>query len=87
MLLNIDDSLSGRERRDQVIIQQVHYAMDKFPSKRYAAEFLGVTERGLRNWCHKYDELKIYIDYNSFLKGKTEEAKDRYLEMLKRYPS
>lgn len=59
MKLEIDDAISGEERKRQVLIKQVLYAMEKFENNRSkTAKFLGYTVRGMRGIFSRYPELK-----------------------------
>lgn len=58
MIINIDDSLSGEEKQEQLIYQLVKNAFQSngFVRKN-AAEWLGVSQRTLYNWSKKYPEF------------------------------
>ena len=85
MIIEIDDKLSGSERRRLILIKQVEYAMRKFDNRRLAAIFLGVSPRAFRNWCHRYPELNKYRKHDTWLANHKD--RENYLEMLRRYPA
>jgi hypothetical protein len=69
MIIEISDELGGIERRNQIIIQQVVYAMEKFESKYKAAEFLGISKKTLFLIIKKHTELEKYIVNRSCKEG------------------
>lgn len=88
MIIEIDDSLPGKERRDKIIIYQVSYAIDITDNRNKAAEFLGISTKTIQKWCNKYDELHKYIGgKHSFIDNMSEERKKNYFDMLRRYPN
>jgi hypothetical protein len=59
MQLNIDDSLSGAERRKKIRYDQISYAMRIHNNnKRASARWLGISIRTMRNWCRGYPEFR-----------------------------
>ena len=57
MLIDIDDSLSGKERRRILRIAPVKYALDKFDGHRgKVSKFLGICVRSLRNIINENKE-------------------------------
>lgn len=61
MIIKIDDKLSGKDKRKQIMIQMVSYAMSLHPKSRVkAAEFLGYSEKGLRLILNRVSELKKF---------------------------
>jgi len=87
MIIEIDDNLPGETIKREIIVQQAVYAMSKFKRKSKAAEFLGVSDRTFRDWCHKYDELTEYIYFDRKHRHKSEEDRLAYFDMLRRYPT
>ena len=59
MILEIDDKLSGEDRRKAIILKQIFYAMEYCGNNRSkASKFLGFTCRWMRLQVDKYPELR-----------------------------
>ncbi len=83
MLINIDDRLSGKERREKLKLLPLIYAFEHFNRNADVANFLGISVRSLSKYLNKYSELDCYRCRNRY-----KEKKDiGYYDMLKRYPN
>ncbi len=61
MILEIDDNLTGEERRKKLRLEPLLYALEKFDgSKEKASLWLGMSARWIRRLVKEYPELKKY---------------------------
>lgn len=71
MIIKISDKVNGKDRRREITIQMVTYAMSLYPNSRVkAAEFLGYSDKGLRLIMSRIKELRHFKGINSAHKPK-----------------
>lgn len=86
MMIEIDDSLAGSERRKQLILQPLHYAFAKFSNKCEVCKFLGISRRALTDIVKRHPELYKYKSTRPwYMKNWSDERIDNYFEANKQY--
>jgi hypothetical protein len=62
MIIEIQDDIPAEERKKRLIFIPIAYALCKFEfNKKMAAEWLGISERGVRDKMYRDSELKYFI--------------------------
>jgi hypothetical protein len=64
VIIQIDDSLSGKERRKLIEIYTIEYAYSLYKKQRDVANFLGIAVRCLRDRINRHEVLHKYKGYD-----------------------
>lgn len=79
LILDVPDSLPGKEKRKQLTIQMVTYACKLVRTRDKVAAFLGYSPKWVQNNINTLEELDQW-------RGAKKEQEEGYLEMLRKYP-
>ena len=93
MIIDVPDELIGEQRKTEILLQFIRYAMEKNNYHRgNTAKFMGISVRGLRKIFDRYPILKQEFDgLNKYTVARIKhhgiEKFKKHKELLRRYPN